>query len=121
MRKALMVGFLCLSASATALAQLQALNVTTGSWDRRDRFAASRDASCAESIAAAQQEAMKQRFGGAPKQTLTRALSPKPIWTEPHSKIPNRNAIGPRTGQPAYGVARHARPAMAGERAQIST
>jgi hypothetical protein len=71
MRKALMVTCLCLSASA-ALAQLQALNVNTGSWEVTE--VSSVNASLPPEMQAmlsrlppAQQEALKQRFGGAPQ------------------------------------------------------
>ena len=71
MRKALMVACLCLSASAV-LAQSQALNVNTGSWEVTE--VSSVNASLPPEMQAmlsrlppAQQEAMKQRFGGAPQ------------------------------------------------------
>lgn len=72
MRKTLMVAFLCVSASATAVAQLQALNVKTGSWEVTEVSTA--NASLPPEMQAmlsrlppAQQEALRQRFGGVPQ------------------------------------------------------
>lgn len=96
MRKTLMVGFLCLSASAAAVAQLQALNVKTGSWEVTQVSSANVSLPPAmqamlSQLPPAQQEAMKQRFGGVPqtnsyKSCVTQADLAKTPFENPKQK-----------------------------------
>lgn len=95
MRKCLIIGFLCLSASA-ALAQLQALNVKTGSWEVTEVSSANVSLppemqAMLSRLPPAQQEAMKQRFGGAPqtntyKSCITQADLDRTPFENPRQK-----------------------------------
>src|SRR5579872_4261427 len=74
MGKAVIVAFLCVLVSAAAVAQLQPLNVRTGSWEMTEVSSAvvsvpTEMQAMLSRLPPAQQEALTERFGGAPHTT----------------------------------------------------